>query len=48
MLSDKYVNTEILIMRDFNCRMGEDWRADKDNFSEKRYGKDKSCNVEGN
>jgi murein L,D-transpeptidase YafK len=25
----------------------EDWMVDKENFSEKRYSKDESCNVEG-
>ena len=60
MLRDRYANTEILIMGDFNCRTGEeqiklqhlfdfweDWMAEKENSSERRYSKDKSCNVEG-
>ena len=54
MLRDKYVNTEILTMGNFNCRTGEEqikllhifdyweeWMVDKENFSEKRYSRDK-------
>jgi exonuclease III len=60
MLRDRYANTEILIMGDFNCRTGEEqiklqhlfdfWEdsiVEKENSSERRHSKDKSCNVEG-